>query len=366
MVHQYKNNGYNIVLDVNSGAVHVVDDVMYDVIPMFEESTKEDIVNSLKGKYAQADIVEAWEELKKLAEDNQLFTKEEYEKLNKRLKRPIGKMGCRHRAYPVIIGISKPAYSEEELKEFKKNNHTEVNFEGKKMTKYEAIELQGKLETDMRYTADTLELATASGNEMLIAETKNRAQWIARKYNQLSKAADLPMRKDRVSSIDPKTDRFIQKVLNSSDVELTNDKNSSIMKLENDREVEGIDLHYIGKLDKKVYGSISKDIITDEVIITNERIQHIKDGHPNDYERYCKYLNEIIKKPDYIIEANKPNTALVLKAFKDGEEQFKTVLRIITSTDNKNFKNSIITFMKIDEKEWKRLIKNKKILYNPE
>ena len=50
MVHQYKNNGYNIELDVNSGAVHVVDDVMYDVIPMFEESTKEDIVNSLKEK----------------------------------------------------------------------------------------------------------------------------------------------------------------------------------------------------------------------------------------------------------------------------------------------------------------------------
>ena len=38
MVHQYKNNGYNIVLDVNSGSVHVVDDVVYDVIPMVEEA----------------------------------------------------------------------------------------------------------------------------------------------------------------------------------------------------------------------------------------------------------------------------------------------------------------------------------------
>ena len=36
MVHQYKNNGYNIVLDVNSGAIHVVDDVTYDVIELFE------------------------------------------------------------------------------------------------------------------------------------------------------------------------------------------------------------------------------------------------------------------------------------------------------------------------------------------
>lgn len=79
MVHQYKNNGYNIVLDVNSGAVHVVDDVMYDVIPMFEEHKKEEIVHSLKGKYKEADIEEAWEEVKELAEDDQLFTKDEYE-----------------------------------------------------------------------------------------------------------------------------------------------------------------------------------------------------------------------------------------------------------------------------------------------
>ena len=101
MVHQYKNNGYNIVLDVNSGAVHVVDDVMYDVIPMFEESTKEDIVNSLKGKYAQADIVEAWEEVKELAEDNQLFTKDEYEGYIEQFKtRPtVVKALCLHIAH---------------------------------------------------------------------------------------------------------------------------------------------------------------------------------------------------------------------------------------------------------------------------
>ena len=42
MIYQYKNNGYNIVLDVNSGSVHVVDDVVYDVIPLFEEKRKEE------------------------------------------------------------------------------------------------------------------------------------------------------------------------------------------------------------------------------------------------------------------------------------------------------------------------------------
>ncbi len=101
MVHQYKNNGYNIVLDVNSGAVHVVDDVMYDVIPMFEENTKEEIVRSLENKYNKADVEEAWEEVKELADDEQLFTKDEYEGYIEQFKtRPtVVKALCLHIAH---------------------------------------------------------------------------------------------------------------------------------------------------------------------------------------------------------------------------------------------------------------------------
>ena len=47
MIHQYKSNGYNIVLDVNSGAVHVVDKVTYDVISLFEELDADSIVEKL-------------------------------------------------------------------------------------------------------------------------------------------------------------------------------------------------------------------------------------------------------------------------------------------------------------------------------
>lgn len=126
------------------------------------------------------------------------------------------------------------------------------------------------------------------------------------------------------------------------------------------------DVHSIGKIDIEKYKCITNDITTDEVIITDERIQHIKDRHPNDYERFYKYMSEVVREPEYIVEANKPNTALILKSFSNGEEQFKTVLRLVTSTDNNGFKNSIITFMKINDSEWKRLIKNKKILYKKE
>ena len=59
MVHQYKNNGYDIVLDVNSGAIHVVDDVTYDVIALYEGHTREEIVNSLRERYPETEVEEA-------------------------------------------------------------------------------------------------------------------------------------------------------------------------------------------------------------------------------------------------------------------------------------------------------------------
>ncbi len=52
--------------------------------------------------------------------------------------------------------------------------------------------------------------------------------------------------------------------------------------------------------------------------------------------------------------------------FIEGEGQFKTVIRLTTSHDNPDFKNSIITFMKINDKEWKKMLKNKRILYKKE
>ena len=52
MIHQYKNNGYNIVLDVNSGSVHVVDDLVYDVIAKLDQgATEEETTAALKAVY---------------------------------------------------------------------------------------------------------------------------------------------------------------------------------------------------------------------------------------------------------------------------------------------------------------------------
>lgn len=122
-------------------------------------------------------------------------------------------------------------------------------------------------------------------------------------------------------------------------------------------------MHIVGKIDREIYKCITTDIRTEEVIITDNQIQHIKLRHPNDYERFSDYFSNIVGDPDYLIETPKPNTALILKEISVEKEQFKTVLRLATSADNQEYKNSIITFMKIDEKEWNRLLRNKTILY---
>jgi len=79
LIHQYKSNGYNIVMDVNSGAVHVVDDMVYDVVSLYENKDVESIVSELRSKYDETELREAIDEVTSLKDDGQLFTEDIYE-----------------------------------------------------------------------------------------------------------------------------------------------------------------------------------------------------------------------------------------------------------------------------------------------
>lgn len=122
----------------------------------------------------------------------------------------------------------------------------------------------------------------------------------------------------------------------------------------------------IGHIQIEKYRAISPDIQTSEVVITDERIRHIQERHPNDFERYAGYLKEIVEFPDYILEANKPNTAFILKEIQSASEKFQLVLRLSVAGENPEYKNSIITFLKIDKKRFDRYLRTKKILYKSE
>ena len=122
-------------------------------------------------------------------------------------------------------------------------------------------------------------------------------------------------------------------------------------------------MHIIGKINKNIYKCVTEDITTEEVIITDNQINHIKNRHPNDYENFSSYFSDILSDPDFILEANKPNTAFILKQITENDLTVRLILRLQTSQDPKGYKNSIITFLKIDIKTWNKYLRNKKILY---
>ena len=76
MIHQFKNNGYNIVLDPNSGSVYNVDEVAYDVIGMFESSSEDEIVEKITEKYGidRAEVTECISDVRELKEAGNLFS----------------------------------------------------------------------------------------------------------------------------------------------------------------------------------------------------------------------------------------------------------------------------------------------------
>lgn len=87
MIHCYQSNGYSIVMDVNSGAVHVVDDLVYQLVPLLEPLVKEkkdkgeilDFVKAQRLPYTEEETAEAVDEILLLAQEGQLYTEDIYE-----------------------------------------------------------------------------------------------------------------------------------------------------------------------------------------------------------------------------------------------------------------------------------------------
>ncbi|NGP61378.1 thioether cross-link-forming SCIFF peptide maturase [Paenibacillus thiaminolyticus] len=83
MIHQYQLNGYNIVIDTYSGSVHVVDDLAYEIIALYEHAAPEQILTIMKKKhYSEESIRETISEVEELISNGQLFTEDAYEELS--------------------------------------------------------------------------------------------------------------------------------------------------------------------------------------------------------------------------------------------------------------------------------------------
>ncbi|MBR7181383.1 MAG: hypothetical protein IKD28_01205 [Clostridia bacterium] len=115
MIHQYKLGGYNIVLDICSGSVHVVDEVAYDIIALFESESREAILSQMAEKYSgradisAADIAECYEQVVALRDAGKLFVADSFEPMAGELKAKtagVVKALCLHIAHTCNLNCS--------------------------------------------------------------------------------------------------------------------------------------------------------------------------------------------------------------------------------------------------------------------
>ena len=140
------------------------------------------------------------------------FSNEEYEKLesgdiatdykgNKydgSDKRHISEYNCYHKIFPIVLGVSKPEYTDKQLNDIRESNLSGFDFEGKHYTNYEGTQLQRRIETAIRKQKDTQILARASGDTELVEQSQNKIRLLTSKYNDLCKASGLLPKKIRM------------------------------------------------------------------------------------------------------------------------------------------------------------------------
>ena len=125
-------------------------------------------------------------------------------------------------------------------------------------------------------------------------------------------------------------------------------------------------MNFICKINRELYRVVEDDLVSDDVIITEQQILHIEEGHPGDYARLSAYIPQALQEPDYILRGNRPHTALVLKQITTSELTAEVVLRLKVSSDPEEYKNSIITMWNLSPKRFRRLLRQSEILYKKE
>ena len=249
---------------------------------------------------------------------------------------------CRHSYFPFFSEISVRAYTDEQLKNI---DNPPFTYEGKRYTHYEATQRQRELETAMRKTKREIIAYDATGLPMQLirAEQYGFGKSISQKV--------IWVRRKEIES-----EKLTKAVANKEEFGILNKEISK----------EAIDVDYVGKIDKQIYSCITKDITTDEVIITDNQKRHILNRHSESYEEVIQHFNSVLKSPDYIIKDKNKNTGLVIKQIDAEEKHTQIVLRIHTSSDTSGHKNSIISSWIISDKRLRNYLRNKSVLYTKE
>lgn len=123
-----------------------------------------------------------------------------FAELQDSLPRPIGMWNCRHIAYPILLGISPPAHSAQELEEYRRGSTEQIEIDGATHSRYEWTQVQRAIETEVRYKQDEITLANAAGDDVLVRDARRKIRELDSYYSKISEAAGTPKRRDRMGT----------------------------------------------------------------------------------------------------------------------------------------------------------------------
>lgn len=126
------------------------------------------------------------------------YSDAEYTALNNSLVRRIGTLNCGHAAFPIILGVNEPQYTEEELKQFREENDKGITYEGRKYTGYEATQMQRRVERSIRRQKNRILVDESAGDEEKLLTDRIRLQRLNEEYKRFSKAAGLRTEQERL------------------------------------------------------------------------------------------------------------------------------------------------------------------------
>ncbi len=126
------------------------------------------------------------------------YTTEKFNKINLQLRRHISTCNCKHYLKPIIMGISTPTYTQDELEYFKSNSEKTVDINGIQMTKYQASQQMRKVETAIRKQKDLYIAAETAGDEVLQSKSQKKIKSLQKIYKNISDKSGLNMKPERL------------------------------------------------------------------------------------------------------------------------------------------------------------------------
>ena len=148
---------------------------------------KEQIKNGMEKEITLKDIDEVNHRVK--CKDKWYY---DFDYINEKLNRKVSDLNCRHYIFSIILGVSRPQFTDKQLEEDKKKNNDGFEFEGKHYTFYVGEQLLNRIALEIRKSKDTQIMAKSSGDDDLILSSQTKITQRTTKYRQVVKVSGLP------------------------------------------------------------------------------------------------------------------------------------------------------------------------------